>query len=88
MRGTQRSQRRIQRLPTLLLQPILMLPCSLYQPAALAAATLAGVGYDVEADSRRCFYSRAGGVRQCFGSQCFWEAVFHALREDAFRGFC
>ena len=46
------SQRRIQRLPTLLLPPMLMLPCSLYQPAALAAATPAGVGYDVEADGR------------------------------------
>ena len=46
------SQRRIQHLPTLLL-PMLMLPCSLYQPAALAAATPAGVGYDVEADGRR-----------------------------------
>ena len=43
------SQRRIQHLPTLLLLP----PCSLYQPAALAAATPAGVGYDVEADGRR-----------------------------------
>ena len=43
------SQRRIQHL----LLPMLMLPCSLYQPAALAAATLAGVGYDVEADGRR-----------------------------------
>ena len=47
------SQRRIQRLPTLLLLPKLMLLCSLYQPAALAAATPAGVGYDVEADGRR-----------------------------------
>ena len=48
------SQRRIQQLPTLLLLlPMLMLPCSLYQPAALAAATPAGVGYDVEADGRR-----------------------------------
>ena len=48
------SQRRIQHLPTLLLLlPMLMLPCSLYQPAALAAATPAGVGYDVEADGRR-----------------------------------
>ena len=27
--------------------------CGLYQPAALAAATPAGVGYDFEADSRR-----------------------------------
>ena len=45
------SQRRIQHLPTLL--PMFMLPCSLYQPAALAAATPAGVGYDVEADGRR-----------------------------------
>ena len=48
------SQRRIQHLPTLLLLlPMLMLPCSLYQPAALAAATPAGVGYGVEADGRR-----------------------------------
>ena len=47
------SQRRIQHLPTLLLLPMLMLPCSLYQPAALAAATPAGVGYDVEAAGRR-----------------------------------
>ena len=48
------SQRRIQHLPTLLLLlPMLMPPCSLYQPAALAAATPAGVGYDVEADGRR-----------------------------------
>ena len=47
------SQRRIQHLPTLLLLPMLMLPCNLYQPAALAAATPAGVGYDVEVDGRR-----------------------------------
>ena len=52
------SQRRIQHLPTLLLLlllllPMLLLPCSLYQPAALAAATPAGVGYDVLADGRR-----------------------------------
>ena len=32
---------------------MLMLPCSLYQQAALAAATPASVGYDVEADGRR-----------------------------------
>ena len=31
----------------------IILSCSLYQPAALAAATTAGVGYDVEADGRR-----------------------------------
>ena len=47
------SQRCIQHLPTLLLLPMLVLPCSLYQPAALAAATPGGVGYDVEADGRR-----------------------------------
>ena len=47
------SQRHIQHLPTLLLLPMLMLPCSLYQPAAPTAATPAGVGYDVEADGRR-----------------------------------
>ena len=79
MRGTHQanvlletfSQRRIQHLLTLLLLPMLMLPCSLYQPAALAAATPASVGYDVETDGRRvakmCFgrrYSRAL-VRRC-----------------------
>ena len=40
----------------------IMLPCSLYQPAALAAATPAGVGYDVEADGRR-----VGGGRRVVG---------------------
>ena len=41
------SQRRIQHLPTMLLLPMLMLPCS------LAAGTPAGVSYDVKADGRR-----------------------------------
>ena len=54
--------------PTSLLPPMLMLLCSIYQPAALAAATPAGVGYDVEADGRRVakmsavFREAGGGV--------------------------
>ena len=56
-----------------------MLPCSLYQPAALAAATPAGVGYDVEADGRRVAKMSAvvreagGGVLGdgVFGRRCF-----------------
>ena len=52
-----------------------MLPCSLYQPAALAAATPAGVGYDVQADGRRV----GGGRRVVEWRAGGWSAVF---RED------
>ena len=56
--------------PTSLL-PMLMLSCSLYQPAALAAATPAGVGYDVEADGRR-----VAKMSTVFREAVFREAVF------------
>ena len=61
----------------------IMLPCSLYQPAVLAAATPAGVGYDVQADGRRFGGGRVAGGRRCFG-RIYSRAL---AREMLFAGF-